>query len=125
MTFFFDNTFPPQVAQILKIMDVEALHLQDIFEPGIDDVDWIPRAGEEGWVVVTGDLGIHKKPAERLKLESANVVTLFLHKGFTKQKIWEQVAFITRHWPEIERAVAKMKRGSSVLVGPNGKIEIL
>jgi hypothetical protein len=125
LTFFFDNTFPPQIAQILKIMEVDAVHLQDLFDPGVDDVDWIPRAGDEGWIVVTGDLGIHKKPAERLKLEEAKVVTVFLHRGFTKQKIWDQLAFITRHWPEIERSSSKMKRGSSVLVGVNGKIEII
>jgi len=125
LRFFFDNTFPPQIARILQIMDVDAVHLQDFFDPAVDDVDWIPRAGTEGWIVVTGDLGIHKKPAERLKLEGANIVTVFLHRGFTKQKIWDQLAFVVRHWPEIERSISKVKRGSSVLVGVNGKIEIL
>lgn len=85
MTFFFDNTFPQQIAQILRVMEVDAVHLQDFFEANVDDVDWILRAGQVGWIVVTGDLGIHKKPAERLKLEEANIVTVFLHKGFTKQ----------------------------------------
>jgi predicted nuclease of predicted toxin-antitoxin system len=65
VTFFFDNTFPPQLVKILKILNVDARHLQDDFPADTDDVDWLPEVGRKGWVVVTGDRKISKKPPER------------------------------------------------------------
>ena len=64
MTFFFDNTFPPQLVKILVILGVDAHHLQDDFPPDTLDVDWIPEVGKKGWVVVTGDRRISKKPPD-------------------------------------------------------------
>ncbi len=81
MRFFFDNTFPPRLVEILKILDVDATHLQEHFPANAVDVAWIPQVGKSGWIIVTGDRGIAKKPAERKALEEANTVALFLAKG--------------------------------------------
>jgi hypothetical protein len=88
VTFFFDNTFPPQLVQILTVLGVDAHHLQDEFPPETADVDWLPAVGKRGWIVVTGDRRISKKPPERKALEEANVIAIFMAKGFTsKQKL--------------------------------------
>lgn len=125
MTFFFDNTFPPQIARILSILGVDARHLQDDFAPDTDDVDWIPGIGRRGWVVITGDRGIAKKPAERRVLEEANVIAVFMAKGFTSKPIFELVSSFIRWWPEVERAVSRVKPGTSLEVNPNGKVDLL
>ena len=125
MTFFFDNTFPPQIAKILLILDIDATHLQDHFAAKTDDVDWIPEIGRRGWVVVTGDRGISKKPAERKVLEAANIIAVFMAKGFTSKPIFELVSLIIRWWPDIEKAVGRVKPGTSLEVNPNGKVEVL
>jgi PIN like domain len=65
VTYFFDNTFPPQLAKIVAILGVDAVHLHDEFPPNTLDVTWIPEIGRRGWVVITADRGISKKPAER------------------------------------------------------------
>jgi predicted nuclease of predicted toxin-antitoxin system len=39
LTFFFDNTFPPQIAKILNILGVETRHLQDEFPAETNDID--------------------------------------------------------------------------------------
>jgi uncharacterized protein with PIN domain len=125
LTFFFDNTFPPQIAEILRILGVDACHLQDKFPANTDDVDWLPEIGTNGWVVVTGDRGISKKPAERKVLEEANVVSVFMAKGFTTKPIFELVSLFIRWWPEIERAVGRVKPGTALEVNPNGKVDLL
>ena len=109
MTFFFDNTFPPQLAKILMILGVDARHLQDYFPPDTLDVDWIPEVGKKGWVVVTGDRRISKKPPERKALQEANVIAVFMAKGFTSKKIFDLVASFIKWWPEIEYAVSRVK----------------
>jgi hypothetical protein len=125
LTFFFDNTFPPQIAEILKILGVDARHLQDNFPANTDDVDWLPAIGAKGWVVVTGDRGISKKPAERKVLEEANVIAVFMAKGFTTKPIFDLVSLFIRWWPEIERAIGRVKPGTALEVNPNGKVDLL
>ncbi|HTD32291.1 MAG TPA: hypothetical protein VK665_01420 [Candidatus Elarobacter sp.] len=125
MTFFFDNTFPPQLVKILVILGVDAHHLQDDFPPDTLDVDWIPEVGKKGWVVVTGDRRISKKPPERKALQEANVIAVFMSKGFTSKKIFDIVASFVKWWPEIEYAVSRVKPGTSLEVGVNGKVEVI
>ncbi len=125
MTYFFDNTFPPRLAEIIKILGVDTHHLQDDFPPGTLDVDWIPEVGKRGWVVITGDRGISKKPAERKALEEANVISVFMAKGFTTKPIFELVSLFIKWWPDIEHAVERVKPGTSLEVNPNGKVDLL
>lgn len=125
MTYFFDNTFPPQLAQILKILGVDARHLQDDFPAETPDVNWLPEVGKKGWVVVTGDRRISKKPPERKALEEANVIAIFMAKGFTSKLKFDLVASFIRWWPDIDRAVKHVKPGTSLEVGVNGKVDIL
>jgi hypothetical protein len=95
------------------------------FPANTDDVDWLPAIGAKGWVVVTGDRGISKKPAERKVLEEANVIAVFMAKGFTTKPIFDLVSLFIRWWPEIERAVGRVKPGTALEVNPNGKVDLL
>ena len=122
MTFFFDNTFPRQIPAILRLMDVDAIHLSERYPPETKDVLWLPEASRHGWTVITGDQNIRTRPAERLALEQANLITFFAYKGFTKQGRWEQVIWIVRHWRAIEAQAGKSQRGVSYEVNINGKI---
>jgi hypothetical protein len=125
VTYFFDNTFPPQLAKIVAILGVDAVHLQDEFPPNTLDVTWIPEIGRRGWVVITADRGISKKPAERKALEEANVISVFMAKGFTMKPIFELVSLFVKWWPDIDRSVQRVKPGTSLQVNPNGKIDLL
>ncbi|MGH7729163.1 MAG: hypothetical protein ACREQC_06285 [Candidatus Binataceae bacterium] len=122
MTFFLDSTFPPQLAKILALLGVDAKHLTDEFPAETPDVTWIPQIGQRGWTLVTGDRGISRKPAERKALEEANVVSIFMAKGFTSKPLFEQVSLVIRSWPEIQRAVEQVKPGTSLQISPNGKV---
>jgi PIN like domain len=125
VTYFFDNTFPPQLAKIVAILGVDAVHLHDEFPPNTLDVTWIPEIGRRGWVVITADRGISKKPAERKALEEANVISVFMAKGFTTKPIFELVSLFVKWWPDIDRSVQRVKPGTSLRVNPNGKIDLL
>ena len=54
----------------MRLMDIDARHLQDDFAPETPDIDWLPEIGRRDWVLITGDRGISRKPAERLALET-------------------------------------------------------
>jgi hypothetical protein len=122
VTFFFDNTFPHQIPALLRLMDVDAIHLSERFPQDTKDVVWLPEASRHGWIVITGDQNIRTRPAERVALEQANLITFFAYKGFTKQGRWDQVIWIVKHWRAIETHAGKSPRGMSYEVNVNGKI---
>jgi hypothetical protein len=95
------------------------------FPPNTLDVTWIPEIGRRGWVVITADRGISKKPAERKALEEANIISVFTAKGFTTKPIFELVSLFVKWWPDIDRSVQRVKPGTSLQVDPNGKIDLL
>jgi hypothetical protein len=74
---------------------------------------------------VTGDRRISKKPPERKALQEANVIAVFMAKGFTSKKIFDLVSSFIKWWPDIEYAASRVKTGTSLEVGVHEKIEIL
>ena len=44
MTYFFDNNLSHKLVGILKLLDVDAIHLKDVFPENQQDVDWLPEA---------------------------------------------------------------------------------
>lgn len=126
MTFFFDNTFPPKLAQLLQWLGVDARHLRHCgFAPSAPDTHWIPEVGRNGWVVITADVNIRQDPAERVALEAADVVAFFLYAGFTNQRKWDQTLWLLKYWSVISAAAGNSERGHSYLVTKGGRLRLL
>jgi hypothetical protein len=52
---------------------MDVLMHDDVFPEGTKDVDWLPRAGQSGWIVLTKDKEIRYKTDERDALRRAGV----------------------------------------------------
>ena len=122
MIYFLDNTFSKQMAEILRMLKVEAIHLQEEYAAETKDADWIPEVALKGYTLITGDGRIRKGSAERAALEQSQLPAIFLYNGYTNTTIWEQVAFLVRHWPVIEKEARKMQSGDTRYLGVNGNI---
>lgn len=80
-TFFVDECLGRQTAATLRAagMTIEAWHAH--FAPGTEDVEWLPVAGARGWVVLTKDKAIRRKPWEMDKVIAAGVRLFTLPNG--------------------------------------------
>ena len=125
MKYFFDNNIPQKLVSLLKVLNVEVRHLKDVFPETAADVQWIPRAGAENWVVVTSDRNIRTNPAELEALKENNVTVLFMKKPFVDRKMWDQAARTIKHWPKINGQAERLKRGTLTQVSDNGNLEII
>jgi len=123
VTFFFDNTFSRSIPRILLELDIDATHLRDHFPADTKDVVWIPEIGKKGWVLVTADLSVQKRNAERIALREANIVTFFFGTWFLDKRKWDQVVWIIKHWRTIEEEAHKTKPGTSLEV--NSKCQFI
>jgi len=53
----------------------------DHFADGASDEEWITRAASEGWVVLTKDAGVRRKPNERLAIKNSGLRVFTLTRG--------------------------------------------
>jgi hypothetical protein len=123
VTFFFDNNHSPKIPKILKENGVDARHMQEVFGRGLEDVEWIPEIGKRGWVVITGDLHIKTKKAEKKVFEEANLITFFVTKKYNNAHALKRIAWILNQWEAIEAVAAEAQPGDCFDVPFKGKVK--
>lgn len=121
MTYFFDNNLSHKLVGILKLLDVDALHLKEVFPENMQDVDWLPDAGQKGWIVVTVDHAIRRRAADYEVMKRNHVTVLFLKKNFLKRDKWLQAQWFVSNWIKIEQQAQKLNAGDIMEVNDNGK----
>jgi hypothetical protein len=77
--FFIDADLSDRVfLQILTDAGIRIERHDDHFRPGTDDLEWLLRAGAEGWVVVSHNKKIRQTSAQTERLMEAGVRALML-----------------------------------------------
>ncbi|HEY0394100.1 MAG TPA: DUF5615 family PIN-like protein [Candidatus Elarobacter sp.] len=125
MKIFLDNMLPPALADVLRALEYDVVHLREHFAPNAKDEDWLPVVGKRGWAIVTVDHRIAKSRATQELLKAANTVAVFLFPSFQALNRDKQVAWIVEHFSVIRSAVESAKRGTNLTARQNGKLEKL
>ncbi len=75
VTFFIDRSLGKSIAVALRAVGLEVLTMADVYgektAQTLKDEVWLHDAGTAGWVVLTKDDAIRRRPAERDALEAA------------------------------------------------------
>jgi hypothetical protein len=87
------------------------------FGKGCLDVDWLPKAGERGWVVLTKDKAMRRTPLEIEAVREARVAYFALTSGNLTAA--QMVAAILAARADIE-AIVQSRRGRRAIVGKIG-----
>lgn len=71
-----------------------------------DDVDWLPRVAERGWLIISRDHNIRENPEERrvVRESGARMVALSGHDAGNK---WDQLTLLLQRWPQIEALLSE------------------
>lgn len=122
MTFFFDNNFSPKLASWLRDLDVDVIGLRDRFPQDIKDEDLLPQLYGSGWVLVTADIQIQKRPLQLQALKECGVSAIFFKRFWTPMSKWDQAHWMTKHWRAIEEHVQRFDPPVYFEVESNGRI---
>jgi PIN like domain len=77
--FFVDADFSDKwFFQILEERGIPFERHDDHFEPGTDDLDWLTKAGQEGWIVLSHNKKLRKVTAQTERLMEAGVRAFML-----------------------------------------------
>lgn len=124
MNFFFDNCISPKLARAihqLVLPEHRVVPLREMFESHTPDIDWLQTlGGEGGWIVISGDMRIRKRPKERDVWKAARLTTFFMADGFQEVGQWEQVRWMIDKWPLIADQAAKVTPGAAFIVPKRG-----
>ena len=93
------------------------------FEQACPDVDWLPVVGREGWVVVTRDKNIRRKPNEIQAFKENNVLAIVLSSGSSSQASAADTAdLLLKLLPKLMRKIQASKPPTMLTVTLMGTI---
>jgi hypothetical protein len=133
-TFFVDRDLGRHIfPDALQAAGLTVERHHDHFAPTAEDKDWLPVVAENGWVVLTGDQHILRRPLEVAAIRQSKALVLVLVGNHSPAT--ELAANFVNTLPKIHEAlgamkapaVAKVYRPSPttlVLSGKPGSIEI-
>ena len=100
-----DNNLSPRLARAIDTLvtpNHQVVALRDKFPHDAKDVEWIEALGNEGgWVVLSGDVRITKRPAERRAWHRSRLKGFFLAPGWSKMPNLEKTARLLLWWPKL------------------------
>ena len=79
ITFFIDRCLgSKRIVTALRQAGITVEIHDDNFAPDAPDVDWLPIVGKQGWVVLTKDANIDRRPLERMAVARSGVCLFIL-----------------------------------------------
>jgi hypothetical protein len=101
LIFFFDENMPAKVAAALQALGTcEARHLLDHLPRGTPDEDVFEFLAEKGWILITQDIHIRRRPHQREALMASGVGAFFLT-GRRQRSVEQMMVFLLERLPEI------------------------
>lgn len=123
-TFFVDRSMGRKLAEALRAAGFLAVTHDSIFsDHATPDPVWLERAGREGWLVLTKDKLIRKRPLERQALIEARV-RAFVFSGGNMSGI-EMAETIVGCAAKLLRVAAKTKPPFVARISGSGDVEII
>lgn len=131
MTFYIDADVPVAVRRAIAGCRTDVIHAGEPGAPAANtkDKDWLPRAGEERWVVLSRDKGIRRRPAE-LRAVMDNGVRLFVLTSAGNLSRWDTLELLVRRWADITQTatqnqgpfICAVTRGGLRPIQPDGVV---
>lgn len=93
---FIDRSIPKSVAEALRRVRDDVEWLEPRFPHDTPDVDWLAAAGRHGWLVVSRDKRVSRRPAERRAIKDHGVGCFIItaRKNLTR---WEYLKLFATH----------------------------
>lgn len=123
-TFFLDRTLGKNIfASLLRAADLSVEIHDDHFPPDARDEEWLRKAGEKNWVVVTNDRHIRYRPIELAALKASKVRTFVFTRGNLRAD--EMARIFLRALPQVQGILRKNRGPFIASVSSNGDVRLM
>jgi PIN like domain len=111
------------LGEALTTAEIDFTPHHDHFEQACPDVDWLPVVGKNGWIVITRDKNIRRKPNELQAFKENNVLAIVLSSGSSSQASAADTAeLLLRLLPKLMRKIQASKPPQMLTVTVLGTI---
>jgi uncharacterized protein with PIN domain len=124
LTLLFDENIPQGIAVALQALNHDVTHAYDQGLKSAEDPEVFSFVASRGWVLVTRDKKIRKKPHERAAYLAAGI-GVFIYMGSAERTLDEQMGLVLRTIADIEQTAARLKPPYVYGVSDRGKLERL
>lgn len=90
-----------RLGEALTTAGIKFIPHHDRFKPDCPDEDWLPEAGKFGWIVVTRDQNIRRKPNELHAFKISRVKAIVLTSG--QASAADTANLLVKHYPKLMR----------------------
>lgn len=112
-----------RLGETLTTAGIDFTPHHDHFEQACPDVDWLPVVGKNGWIVITRDKNIRRKPNELQAFKENNVLAIVLSSGSSSQSSAADTAdLLQRLLPKLMRKIQASKPPTMLTVTLMGTI---
>ena len=121
-TLFFDRSVGRRLPEFLMMLNIPIgieFH-QKYFAPDEKDDVWLPRVGQNGWIVIGQDWSYHKNLAEISAIKQYNIGVFYL--WGSESPMWEQLFCFVRAYPRILAAIDETPRPFIYWVTETGRL---
>jgi len=109
-----------RLGEALRDADIPFIIHDDKFAKDCADVDWLPIVGLKGWIVITRDKNIRRKPNELKAFREAKVIAFALASGNASAE--DTARLVVGLYPKIVRKVRGAKPPAMFSITLSGKI---
>jgi hypothetical protein len=107
---------------MLTVLGEQCEALRDTLPENTDDVEVFRKLKERGDVIIIStDYHQRTRQAEARAIKEAGLTVFYFSRFFTKMQFWPQVAWVTKHWPQIRNLAESIKAGHCAEISQNGK----
>jgi predicted nuclease of predicted toxin-antitoxin system len=117
-TFYVDRCLGKAVVTALRAAGANVQAHDDHFAQGAQDEDWIPHVAARGWVILTKDKNIRRRPAEREALLTANARIFTLSSGNMRGA--DMAALLVARLSDMEQVANGLQAPFVAVVAPDG-----
>jgi hypothetical protein len=109
--FVLDNNLSHVLAELLRKVDFDVVHLREHYNGrgDVPDVEWMWDLAKRKGGAVTYDRQIQAKPNERAALEASGLTIIFVTHTVQSLPRHQQLAFFIGHWANAEEAAASAR----------------
>ncbi|MBI5937972.1 MAG: hypothetical protein HY850_09010 [Betaproteobacteria bacterium] len=112
-----------RLGEALKERGIPFIPHHQHFEPACPDEEWLAVAGREGWIVLTRDKNIRRKPNELKAFRDHRVIAFVLTSGDASAT--DTAALVTALYPKMMRKVRGAKPPAMFSVTLMGSISVI
>lgn len=121
---FIDRSIPKGVAEALKKVRDDVFWFEDQFSHDTKDVEWLPFAGANQWLVIVRDKKIRTRPGERRVLIEHNVGCFIVSQKRNLTR-WEYLKLLAATLDKMEEFFATTPRPFMCKIDTSGKLSLV